>query len=414
MTVHSQSSQRWVIAGLLFAAGFINYLDRAILSVALPLVSRDLHLDPRAKGVLLSAFFWSYALMQLPVGLLADRISLRRFYAGMFALWCLACGFTGLATTLGALIVLRVALGIGESVYLPGGIKVVSLLFESGERGLASGLVNCGTRVGLSLGAPLTAWMLVSRGWHQAFVIFGFGGLLWLVPWFAATSSMSLESTPRESRSGKSRIAWRDRNFLGLCLGHLGYSYYWYLLVTWLPDYLVESRHMPIQRAGVFTMIPFMVFSIGEPLGGWIADRLVGFGWSEPRVRKWIITASFLTAIALIPAVRVNSDTAAICLIGTASLVGLATGNILALLQLFSPPGEVGMRTGALNFAGNLSGVAAPLVTGLLISRTSSYIPGFDVAVVLLIVALPAYWLIVGEANETPLRGKDYARTTIQ
>jgi sugar phosphate permease len=139
LTVHSQSSQRWVIVGLLFAAGFINYLDRAILSVALPLVSRDLHLDPTAKGVLLSAFFRSYALMQLPVGFFADRISLRWFYAGMFTLWCLACGFTGLATTLGALMVLRVVLGIGESVYLPGGIKVVSLLFESGERGSPNG-----------------------------------------------------------------------------------------------------------------------------------------------------------------------------------------------------------------------------------------------------------------------------------
>ena len=141
--------RRWTIVWLLFAAGFINYLDRAIVSVALPRIAGDLHLGPESKGVLLSAFFWSYALMQLPMGFCSDRFNPRWFYAGMFALWSCACGFTGFAGTLGILLVFRVILGIGESVYLPGGMKVVSLLFDSSARGLASGLVNCGTRLGL-------------------------------------------------------------------------------------------------------------------------------------------------------------------------------------------------------------------------------------------------------------------------
>src|SRR5215469_6665278 len=116
----------WAIAGLLFAAGFINYFDRAIVSIALPVIGADLHLGPAAKGVLLSAFFWSYALMQLPVGWAVDRVNLRWFYSGAFAVWSVACGLTGFATTLGALLAMRVVLGIGESVYLPGGMKIVS------------------------------------------------------------------------------------------------------------------------------------------------------------------------------------------------------------------------------------------------------------------------------------------------
>jgi nitrate/nitrite transporter NarK len=142
-----------------------------------------------------------------------------------------------------------------------------------------------------------------------------------------------------------------------------------------------------------------LIFSISEPLGGWLADLLVRLGWSESRSRKGVITVAFVTSLALLPADRVAGDTAAVCLIGAASLVGLATGNILALLQRVAPKGEVGLWTGVLNFFGNLSGAAAPVITGILIARTGSFFSSFAVAVALLIAALPAYWLIVGEAK---------------
>src|SRR5947207_10064 len=129
-------ARRWIIVGLLFTASLINYFDRATLSFALPLISKTLRLGPEAKGVLLSAFFWSYALMQIPMGLCADRLNLRWLYAGAFVLWSVAQGLTGFATTLGMLIFFRVILGIGEAIYLPGGTKIVSLLFSPSERGL--------------------------------------------------------------------------------------------------------------------------------------------------------------------------------------------------------------------------------------------------------------------------------------
>lgn len=402
------SGRRWSILGLLFVAGFINYLDRAALSVALPLVSKDLHLDPAAKGVVLSAFFWSYALMQVPMGWCADRWNLRWFYAGMFALWSLACGFMGFAYTLAALLALRVLLGIGESIYLPGGIKAVSMLFDSGRRGLASGLVNCGTRLGLALGAPAVAWLVVRYGWRRTFMLAGFAGLLWVVPWLIAYPSRKGSVSPAPA-TATGRRNWWNRNLLGLCLGHLGFSYYWTLLVTWLPDYLVEARHMPIEKAGVFAVIPYFVFSVSEPVGGWVADRLIKLGWQETRVRKGIITFAFLTSFALLPAVRLSGDTAAIWLIGAASMVGLATGNILALLQRIAPSGDVGLWTGILNFGGNLSGAVAPLATGLLIGRTASYVPGFVLAVAVLIAGLPAYWLIVKDLNEPLSPRTNYA-----
>lgn len=394
-------SRSWTIAALLFVAGFINYLDRAILSVALPVIAVDLQLGPAAKGVLLSAFFWSYALMQLPMGWASDRFNLKWLYAVAFAVWSAACGFTGFATTLSVLLVMRVILGLGESVYLPGGMKVVSVLFHPRDRGLASGLVNCGTRAGLALGAPLIAWLVVSIGWHNSFFVLGFSSLLWLIPWLLVYPSRVAVPNNAPPAAAAGRPSWLDRNLLGLCLGHIGFSYYWYLLVTWLPDYLVESRHMTLQRAGAYTVIPFLVFAISEPLGGWLADRLVRHGWSETRSRKGVITLAFLSSLMLLVGGRIADDTSAVLFIGGASLVGLATGNILALLQRVAPPNEVGLWTGILNFAGNLSGIVAPVVTGLLIAHTGSYYPGFIVAVVVLIAGLPAYWWIVGDRAPT-------------
>src|SRR3954470_17555315 len=121
------TSRRWAIVGLLFTASLINYFDRATISFALPLISKELHLGPESKGLLLSSFFWSYTLMQIPMGMLADRLNLRWLYAAAFTLWSVAQGLIGLADGLGALIAFRVLLGIGEAVYLPGGSKIVSL-----------------------------------------------------------------------------------------------------------------------------------------------------------------------------------------------------------------------------------------------------------------------------------------------
>ena len=178
------NKRRWTIVGLLFTASLINYLDRAAISFALPLISRDFHLTPETKGLLLSSFFWSYALMQIPIGWCADRFSLRWLYAGAFGIWSLAQGLTGMAGSLIVLIGFRVLLGVGESIYLPGGTKIVCLLFTREDRGLPSGLFDFGTRTGLVLEGILVPWLLVHYGWRHTFLLLGFAALVWMVPWF--------------------------------------------------------------------------------------------------------------------------------------------------------------------------------------------------------------------------------------
>ncbi len=387
-------NRRWVIAGLLFLAGLINYFDRTIVSVALPVIAADLQLGPARMGILLSAFFWSYALMQVPIGWLSDRYNLRWLYAGCFALWSLTCGLTGFAASLGVMVLLRVLLGIGESIYLPGGMKLVSVLFSPKDRGLASGLVNCGTRAGLAFGAPLIAALVVAFGWKKAFFILGFTSLIWLAPWLMAFPK-GASTVTHSSGAGNYKLSKVDRNLLGMSLAHIGYGYYFYLMVTWLPSYLVKVRGMSLQEAGGYAVVPYLTFTLGEPIGGWLADRMVARGMDELFSRKLIITVSYLTSILLIPAALVPDKMPAVALIAGASLVGLSTANIFALVQRITRGGEVGFSIGVLNLAGNLSGVVAPIATGVIIEMTGSYTPAFVLAVVMLLAAIPIYWLMV-------------------
>jgi ACS family glucarate transporter-like MFS transporter len=441
--------RRWSIVGLLFTASLINYFDRATMSLALPLLAVDFKLGPEEKGLLLSAFFWSYALMQVPIGWCADRFNLRWLYAGAFALWSVAQGLAGLSATFGVLLAFRILLGIGESVYLPGGSKIVSLLFPPNRRGLPSGIFDFGTRTGLVLEGLIVPWCLGHYGWRRTFLVVGFSALLWLVPWLlvsprrlrASRGSRPRNNIPNDAspecwssqesaragewRSGvvrpqrarptvqsdsmlaRTRALVTNRNLLGICLGFFCFDYYWYLLVTWLPDYLVTVRHLTILKAGFLASLPFFVFGVSEPIGGWLADRLIQRGWNETRTRKAVVTAAFATGLLLIPAARVESAGAAVALIAGGSMVGLATGNLLVILQLCAPPNQIGLWTGIENFAGNIGGILAPLITGLLISRTGSYSPGFALAAIILVAGLLSYWFIVGEL--APPKARDFS-----
>jgi MFS family permease len=393
--------RRWSIIVLLFAASLINYLDRATISFALPLISRDFHLTSESKGLLLSSFFWSYALMQLPIGWCADRLNLRWLYAAAFTIWSLAQGLTGLAGSLTALLMFRILLGAGESIYLPGGTKIVSLLFSAKERGLPSGLFDFGTRTGLVLEGILVPWLLVHLGWRRTFLILGLTALVWIAPWFWIFPRRLQASETNKASPGLAPLSLArtllNRNLLGICLGFFCFDYYWYVLVTWLPDYLVTVRQLSIVRAGFYASLAFFTFGIAEPIGGWIADTLIRHGADETVTRKGIVTIAFVMGVFLVAAVRAAHTGIAIWLLIGASLVGLATGNLLAILQSCAPPEAVGIWTGAENFAGNLAGIIAPLAVGFLITSVGSYVPGFELASIILLIGVFAYWFVVGD-----------------
>ena len=396
-----RNRRRWTIVGLIFTASMLNYFDRATISFALPFIATEMHLDAAAKGVLLSSFFWSYALMQVPIGWCVDRFNLYWLYAAAFALWSLAQGLTGLAGSFATLIGFRVLLGIGESIYLPGGSKIVSLFFERNERGLPGGFFDFGTRTGLVLEGVLVPWLLIHYGWRRAFLVIGSAALVWLIPWFLIYPRYAHErqATDRPSASPLSLRDLANRDLLGICIGFFCFDYYWYVLVTWLPDYLISVRRLTTVQAGLCVAVAFLTFGAAQPLGGWIADRLIARGHPESIARKGMLTIAFVCGLFLIPAMLVSDTRLAIVFLIAACFVGLSTGNLLVILQCCAPAERIGIWTGAENFAGNLAGIAAPLAVGFLIRSTHSYAPGFMLGALVLILGIPAYWLIVGDLN---------------
>lgn len=390
---------RWTLIGLLAAATFINYLDRGSLAVALPVLSRDLHLDPVQQGLTLSAFFWTYAAMQIPMGRLVDRYNIRIVYAASFGLWSLAATATGFATGLWTLVLCRVLLGVGESVYLPGGMKVVSLGFRDEESAFPASVFDLGAKVGLAIGTAVDVWLLVAFGWRSLFFRTGLVGLLWLVPW--------LWLFPRQLHGSESRarIDWKglavDRSLIGISLGFFCFDFFWYFLISWLPTYLHDVRHVTLPRIAIVGALPFVIFAAAEGLGGWSAGVMLRRGWNLSMVTKGSIAAGLGLGLLITPAALVESPGLAMALLCGAAASGIACGHMLALPRIRAPHDQVALWTGVQNCAGNIGGILAPLVTGIAVARTGSYLPAFLTVSAVLIVGIASYTLVVPELMTT-------------
>ena len=385
---------RWTLVALISTASFINYLDRGSLAVALPVISKDLGLDPIAQGFALSAFFWTYTAMQIPMGRIVDRYDVKRVYAVCFAIWSLSAAATGLAAGLWTLIVCRVLLGIGEAVYLPGGIKVVSLHFGKGETAWPAALFDMGTKIGLAIGTAVDVWLLVRYGWRSLFFRTGLLGLLWLIPWLLYYPSSSRAAAPVQKR-----IEWgvllRNRALLAICLGFFCWDYFWYFLISWLPTYLITVRDMSMPKVALFGGLPFLIFAAAEALGGWTAGALMRRGWSLSRVTKGFVAIGFAVGLLIIPAAIVESSSLSIAFLLAASVAGIGCGSLIAFPKICAREEEVALWTGIMNCAGNIGGVLAPLVTGFVVARTGSYVPAFLTVSVVLVIGIAAYTLMV-------------------
>jgi predicted MFS family arabinose efflux permease len=279
-------------------------------------------------------------------------------------------------------------------VYLPGGMKVVSLHFRSEESAWPAGLFDLGTKVGLAIGTAIDVWLLVRFGWRSLFFRTGLIGLLWLIPWLLLYPSSS-----RETRSTPAPVNWRAlarrRALIGICLGFFCWDYFWYFLISWLPSYLVTVRHVSMPNVAIFGALPFLIFAAAEAAGGWTSGRLVRNGGSLSRVTKGYIAAGFLVGLLIIPAALVESAALSIGLLLAASVSGLCCGSMISIPKICAPASEVALWVGIMNAAGNIGGVLAPLVTGIAVARTGSYVPAFLAAALVLLLGIAAYTLVV-------------------
>lgn len=405
MTVRPQLARepvaagRWFLLALLVVSIFINYVDRSNLSVSVTNLEAELHIRSGQMGLLLSAFFWSYAALQLVAGWLVDRYNVYLVYGAGFFLWSIATALTGFAGSFGALFGLRLVLGSGESVAYPAYSRIIAEDFPERHRGLANALIDAGSKAGPALGTLVGGLIVWKFGWRALFFLLGFGALVWLVPWLLSVPRGSAAGRPVRGRDGKGGPGFLDiagqRDAWGTFLTLFSSNYAWYFIITWLPGYLEKDRHFPKQLMAVYGSAPLwgiVVVAIGA---GWLSDRLIERGGDRTWVRKGFAVAGLLLTTLILPAAMVPDTRLAMILlvIGCASF-GLYTANVWAITQTLAGP-AAGKWTGMQNCIGNLSGVLAPWLTGLIRQETGSFLWAFAAAVFWLAVGAGSYLFIV-------------------
>jgi MFS family permease len=382
---------------LLGLSVFINYIDRANLSVAAPLLKTELRLSPAQLGILLSAFFWTYACMQIPVGWLVDRFDVKWVFALGFFLWSAATAFTGLAHSFTMLLAVRVVLGIGESVAYPSYAKIFASHFVESQRGIANSAIGAGQSLGPALGIFLGATLVAHFGWRPFFVVLGLAGLLWLPPWLQwMPRTPTLGTLHMKHGPGLSEIV-RHRSSWGTWIGHFCMNYPLYFLLTWLPFYLVTERHFTVTAMARVGGATFLMSALSCLICGRLSDRLISAGSTPTRVRTTFVvlglmsTGFFLSGCALAPR---NFLVVSLLLAGAS--MGVTSSNLFAVSQTLAGPLAAGRWMGAENFVANLAGVAAPALTGFLLGWTGRFYWPFLIASVITWAGALQWIFVVG------------------
>jgi MFS family permease len=379
----TRPENRWGILVLLAFGLMISWMDRTSMSSALA----DHHfvkafsLTNVERGWLASAMFWSYGVLQMPMGWLVDRYGVKWPYSICFLLWCLAAAATGVVTTLSGLILMRLLIGAAESVVVPATYRYLANHFKESEKGTALGIYSIGGKMGPALGAPLAAWLITISSWQAMFVVTGLAGLVWLLPWlFMANNDFpsSDELVARKERAATvpmrnllaSPVVW------GGLVANFCYSYFAFYCMTWMPAYLVEQRGLSLGDSGLYTFFSFAGIAVVAAFAGWAADRLITRGKDAVLVRKSFIVAGFAGGTTVLLGAYTDSPQMALVWnVVSLSLLGLVTANNLALVKLtLIPKQAVGLNTGLQQVATSLAGGLSASLSGWLLHVGGSYL----------------------------------------
>lgn len=399
---------------LLALSVLINYIDRSNLSIAAHLIKDDLGLSALQLGKLLSAFFWAYACMQIPAGWLVDRFDVKWVFASGFFIWSAATAVTGILHGFAALLVIRVVVGVGESIAYPSYSKILAEHFREGRRGLANGVIASGAALGPAVGLVIGGNIVGRFGWRPFFVTLGLGSLLWLVPWI----SWMPRRTEAEALVRRQAVGILDilshRSMWGSCIGLFCGNYSLYFLVTWLPFYLVRGRGFSLERMAHVGGLVFLLCAVSATVWGKLSDRWIAAGASPTLVRKGLMVTGktgvgvFLVTSALVPEAFVAWT---LCLVGVC--LGMSTSNIWAVTQTLAGPRVVGRWVGIQNFLGNLAGGIGPTITGFLIDRTGGFQwPFFVVAAISWVGAL-SWVFVLGPVEQIEWKKVDEPSVTV-
>ena len=412
---------RWLIIWLCFLGNAISYIDRSNLSIAAPMIRGEMGIDPDTMGWVLSTFFWTYAVMQLPSGWIIDRIGVRVSLTFAVMWWSIFTAATGLARGVWQFVFVRLMLGIGESASLPSFTRTAFNWFPRSERGLACGIFNSGSTAGTALSLPLVTALIAVVGWRGAFVVTGAIGIAWAISWwfiyrdpeqYRAIAPQQVDALLAERAAppaARVKISWADlfryRSIWGLMLGLFCLNFAIYFYITWFPSYLLQARGFSLQALGSIGALPAVMAVVGNWLGGYVSDRLLKLGWSHTAARKTCLVTGMALASSIGLSAFVDSNWACLGLLTLAYASLSFTGaNIWVVASEIAPtPGHVASIGGIQNFAGNLAGILISIYTGRMLALThGSFLIPLATAGALCLVGALSYLFLVGRVEPLP------------
>jgi MFS family permease len=415
--------RRWGIGVLLGVGILINYFDRINLSVAGSQLEQTFHIGPADLGVLFSAFFWSYALLQIPGGMLLDRLGVTRIGRWSALLWSVASAITALAGGFGGILVARVLLGIAEAPAFPASQKATGYWFPRSERARATAIFDSAAKFSNVIGVPIVGFAVVALGWRWGFWITAILSLAYFFAFFAFYRDPSRDphlspaehahivdgGAVPEGQAGGGAGAMlghllRQRKVWGLTIGFAAYGYSFALFLTWLPGYLVSTMHMSILKSSLYAAIPWVFATLSDLLvGGWLVDAWIARGMDETLARKTVLVGGMLLGLAVFGAMFTTDPGWAVFWISV-SLAGLAASAPVgsSLVSLIAPRGGTGTIGGIVNLCNNLAAIVAPIVTGVIAAASGSFAGAFLVAGVVLLVGIVAYVFVLGRIEPVP------------
>jgi ACS family D-galactonate transporter-like MFS transporter len=415
--------RRWGIALLLGFGVLVNYFDRVNLSVSQEALHATFGISAVMFGYLMSAYSWSYALLQLPSGILLDRFGVRVIGRVSTLLWSVASFGAAVSTGVGGFIAARLLLGVGEAPTFPGNAKAIGYWFPAAERSLATAIFDAAAKFASAIGVPFIGILLLHFGWRWSFAATGCCSLLYFILFYAFYRNPSedkrLSDAERQfiveggaqpedrAKAGKGAplgYLLRQRKVSGLALGFAAYNYTFYLLLTWLPSYLSTALHIDLLHSVLYTSVPWLFATLTDlVVGGWLVDALVQRGWNAVRVRQAVLIGGTTLGLGILGAARVHSPAAALFWISI-SIGGLAAAAPVgwSIPSLIAPRESVGTLGGILNFCNQLSAIAAPIATGYVVQATHSFAWAFVAATVFLLIGIAGYVFLLGDMQPIP------------
>lgn len=396
------------VAVLLSASVLINYVDRGTLSIAAPMLKDDLHLSPSQLGVLLSSFFWTYATFQIVSGWLVDRFEVNWLLAMGVLVWSAATLTTGLIHSFVLLLAARLLLGVGESVAYPSYNKIIAKHFRASHRGRANGLISAGWAGGPALGTLVGGLLMARVGWRLFFVVLGAASLLWLIPWIKwmpRGPGLTISSTAKPASILE---ILRQRSAWGTFVGLFCFNYLWYFLITWLPFYLVRQRNFSLQTMSLVGGAAFFALAISVLVSGWLADRWIACSNNPTRALKTFCGGGLaLASVSFVVVFLVANHTVAMAiLIFSCMALGLCSPNLWTMTQILAGSQTAGKWAGLENFCGNLAGIVAPIVVGVILQRTGEFFWAFALTGVVTLLGAASYIFLVGEVEPVKWSGQ--------